>query len=88
MRTQHHDNQYGPAPPRDQIRAHRNGDVAEDEQGACATDVPTSAAVREENQDYVRHFCNDDAYQQWLRRARREVPAPTPGLGDEPDPTH
>ncbi|GAA5786575.1 hypothetical protein GCM10007860_23810 [Chitiniphilus shinanonensis] len=80
MATHHHDDQYGAAPPRDQIRPPGPKlDTAE---------VPTSVAARPEGQDYVRYHSTDASYANWMRRARHELPSPVPGLGDEPDPRH
>ncbi|TJZ72898.1 hypothetical protein [Chitiniphilus eburneus] len=87
MATHHHQHQYGSAPPRDQIRPASRDDRASAPAGDT-DEIPTSVAVRQEGQDYVRYFCTDASYANWMRRARREIPSSAPGLRDEPDPRH
>ncbi|WP_148715401.1 hypothetical protein [Chitinolyticbacter meiyuanensis] len=76
---QSHKDEYGPAPPREAI-AEAGEDGTEPAAGQADNNVPLSASLRQDNQDYVRHFFGLDRYRQWLTKARRQHRADTPGL--------
>ncbi|GAB7126907.1 hypothetical protein JCM19000A_14140 [Silvimonas sp. JCM 19000] len=53
--TPHHDDQYGPAPPRDQIRPPEL-DPAAQNSPAAGESIPASVSKRSDGEEYARHF--------------------------------
>lgn len=82
--------EYGPAPPREQLRSPEQDQLALPEGSvrcaACEQVVPASSAMHEEGLDYVRHFCGLDCQARWFKHAHDEVPAPAPDAGKTPAP--
>lgn len=53
--TAHHDDEYGPAPPRDQIRPPEL-DPAAKNSPAAGENIPASVSKRSDGEEYARHF--------------------------------
>lgn len=80
--------EYGPAPPREQLRSPEQDRQQLDDDAmvscsSCERVVPLSTATHEEGQDYLRHFCGQDCYAAWRKRAETVLPSPAPEGGDD-----
>lgn len=86
------DSAYGPAPPRERIRSPEQDradvppapDAAGHDSSACqqcGATVPSSTAVHEEGQDYMRHFCGPPCFDAWQKTVKQDIPAPAPEGG-------